>query len=222
VHHSKKTRGEETQVEDARGASALMNVMRAARALTRMTSAEGKRLGVEADYWKYFRLSGVSKTSRAPQTGPGGDNVEWLTAASVSLGNGSGTALDATLYGDSVGVVTCANFTEQAKAVVKVEKLDEILAAIRGAEWRDDVRAAAWVGKAVANVLGLDPSGDGGDRPQIQSVLTTLRRLNRIKSFSKMAEGSKIKTFIQVIDAPSGTDEVVEGDNLSAQPGIFG
>lgn len=70
VHHVRKTNGAEVTVEDARGASALVNGARVTRALTRMTEGEGQKLGV-SDHWRYFRSGGVPKNNLAPAAGAG-------------------------------------------------------------------------------------------------------------------------------------------------------
>jgi hypothetical protein len=197
VHHVRKTNGEEVTVEDARGASALVNGTRAARALTRMTGKEGQSLGV-AEPWRYFRSGGVAKGNMTPPYGLPADRAEWFTLKSEQLGNGQGEGLEAIMTGDAVGVVTRAALTTMAAAHDPGE-VEKALQLIRSGNWRADPRAGdAWVGHAVAQAFGLDAS-DSGDKATIQGMLKQWRREMRIRDEAGKDASRHIRQFVRVV-----------------------
>jgi hypothetical protein len=196
VHHVRKTNGEEVTVEDARGASALVNGTRVTRALTRMTAKEGQSLGV-AEPWRYFRSGGVAKNNLAPSAGSPADKAEWFTLKSEMLGNGQGHGVEALMTGDAVGVVTRAALTTMATPhdLGGIEKAFKL---IRSGNWRADPRAGdAWVGHAVAQAFGLDAS-DSGDKATIQGMLKQWRRELRIRDEAGKDASRHIRQFVRV------------------------
>ena len=213
VHHVRKTNGEEVTVEDARGASALVNGTRVTRALTRMTTKEGQALGV-AEPWRYFRSGGVAKNNLAPSAGAPADKAAWFTLKSEQLGNGQGHGVEALMSGDAVGVVTRGMMTTMADAYDpgEVEKAFQL---IRRGNWRADVRAGdAWVGHAVAQAFGLDAS-DGEDRSKINGILKQWRRERLICDEAGKDSSRHIRQFVRVL--PS----VHAPDICPADEGIF-
>ncbi|SHH20722.1 AAA family ATPase [Bradyrhizobium erythrophlei] len=203
VHHVRKTNGEEVTVEDARGASALVNGTRVTRALTRMTAKEGQSMGV-AEPWRYFRSGGVAKNNLAPSAGSPADKAEWFTLKSEMLGNGPGHGVEALMTGDAVGVVTRAELTAMADTH-DPDQAARAFQLIRAGNWRSDVRAGdAWVGHPIAQAFGLDAS-DGGDRTRIQGMLKQWRRERRICDEAGRDGARHVRQFVRVIpvsDAP--------------------
>lgn len=141
VHHSRKTPNEVT-VDDARGASALRDTVRSARALNGMTDDEATRYNL-TDRWRYFRATN-GKANLAPRS----DDSAWFKMESVPLNNGT-----AEQEGDIIGVVT--PFTlPGAFDDLGPEKAVEILMAIdRGL---DDGRRFGW-GKGVKDDSDRSP-----------------------------------------------------------------
>lgn len=196
VHHVRKTNGTEVTVEDARGASAMVNAARATRALTRMTEAEGRKLGV-LDYWRYFRFGGVTKSNLAPAAASPATAAGWFTLQSEALGNGEGSGVDAILSGDKVGVVTRAKVQEMAEPEDAGNKA-EALKLIAGGDWRADVRAGdAWVGHAVARAFGLDAS-DASDRMRINGLLRQWRQDRCIHDEARADKSRHMRQFVRV------------------------
>jgi len=197
VHHARKVNGAEVTPEDARGASALVNAARSVRALTRMTSSEGKTMGV-TEPWRYFRSGGVSKNNMAAAIGAPAEKADWLTLASEPLGNGGFPGPEAILGGDAVGVVVRAHPQASGQAS-DPNQIEAALRLIRQGNWRADTRAGgAWVGHAVAEAFKLD--GDD-DRAEINRLLKQWFEERLIESFSQVDAHRKRRQFVRTVDA---------------------
>jgi hypothetical protein len=162
VHHSRKTGGEDVDVEHSRGASALLGAVRSARTLNTMTLDEAAKAGVE-DRHRYVRI-GDGKANLAPRS----DAATWVKMESVYLGNGSGIADP----GDSVGVFAKWHWPNVMDGIT-ADKLVAVQAAVAGGRWRENVQAVDWVGKAVAEVLGLDVS-EKKDKTRVKGIVRNL------------------------------------------------
>jgi uncharacterized protein YjiS (DUF1127 family) len=161
VHHVRKTGAAEVTAEDSRGASAWVAAARSVRVLNRMSDDEAAKAGVANDERRsYFRV-GIDKANLAPPS-----KAVWFNLTNVGLGNGSGGEIDDQDY---VGVVTSWKWPD-AFAGVTASDLDGVKARVAGGEWRKDPQAGAWVGKAVAEVLGLDASNKA-HRAKINALL---------------------------------------------------
>ena len=201
VHHVRKTNGAEVTVEDARGASALVNGARSVRALTRMTSTEGGKLGI-AEPSRYFRSGGVPKNNLALAVAAPAEKAVWFTLVSEPLGNGPGVDLGTLMDGDRVGVVTRAELSDMAQSHNQ-DRLAEVLQIIRQGEWREDVRAGdAWVGHAAAEALGLD-GADKTARAEINAVLRQLRSQGLIRTVSRKDQSRHQRRFVEAVETNS-------------------
>jgi len=152
VHHVRKPGGgntTETDVNDARGASALIGGVRSARVLNVMSSEDAERLGVE-NRFAYFRVDN-GKANLAPRS----DQAVWRHIASVDLDNGHGQS------SDHVGVVTQWTmptlFTGQSQDIAA-----QVQAIVRRQEYRYDQRASNWLGNALYDLTGIDPTDKKG------------------------------------------------------------
>lgn len=120
IHHVRKTNGAEVTVEDARGATSLINATRSSRSLTRMTAEEGQKLGVSDTYRRYFRFGSNPKDNLSPP--PVTSETSWMVLKSVNLGNGD----EHYPRGDEVGVVARfepeRSLQEAAESAVAVEQ----------------------------------------------------------------------------------------------------
>ena len=144
VHHTRKANGNETTVEDGRGASALLYAARSARALNVMSKEDGDKAGVDK-HRSYFRVDN-GKANLAPPP----DGSDWYHMIGVDLGNG-----DAFNASDQVGVVTRWQWPDPFEGV-KASDLLAVQRKVDGGVWRENSQAKEWVGIAVADVLGLD------------------------------------------------------------------
>jgi len=160
VHHTRKTNGAETTVEDGRGASSLLYAVRSARVLNVMSQDEADKLGLDQRR-SYFRADN-GKANLAPPP----EGASWFRMASVKLGNGRNGS-----EGDWVGVVTPWSPPDPFEGVsgdhlLAVQKL------IAGGSWRENHQANDWAGRAVAEALSLD-ADDRRDRQRIKGLLAT-------------------------------------------------
>jgi len=86
--------------------------------------------------------------------------------ASVGLGKGAeGTE------GDLIGVVTPWEWPD-AFAGVSATDLAAVQARVETGQWRENIQASDWVGKAVAEALGLDLE-DKRDRQKVKTLVAT-------------------------------------------------
>ena len=139
VHHSRKSSGGDTTIEDGRGASTLINAARSARVINTMKSNEGDSAGVES-YRSYFRADN-GKSNLAPPS----DVANWYHILSTQLPNG-----------DSVGVVTPWEWPNPLDAISVHDLRAAQTAVANNGPWRESIQAKDWVGIPIANALGLD------------------------------------------------------------------
>ncbi|WP_375250422.1 AAA family ATPase [Sphingomonas sp.] len=188
VHHTSKAAGAEVTVDRARGASALPNAARSVLVLNRMTPEEGQRFGIEpGEERRFFRVYN-DKSNRAPAAAEG----DWHEIVSVDLPNGEGD----NWIGDSVGVVS----RFYPPAIGPAEPLAptvaaEVQALIAEGEWRDSERAERWAGKAVAQVLGLDPD-DKAQRARVKAVLKELLAEGTLAKVERRDGHREMRTWI--------------------------
>lgn len=193
VHHVRKLNGAEITVEDSRGAGSLIATSRSARVLTKMTKAEGARLGLDAAYRRLFRF-GDGKNNLAPPAAT--DETQWMELRSVPLGNGEGSGVDAIISGDSVGVVA-AYTVERAGVVVDGDEKGRALRIIAEGEWRRDVRAGdSWVGSAIAQAMQLDID-DAADKARIRQIVNEWVKSGVLREVSRKDAGRKLRTYVE-------------------------
>lgn len=201
VHHSRKTNGAEVNAEAARGGSAFVDGARSVRALTRMSEAEGRKLGV-TEPRRYFRFSDDGKTNMAPTAGSAG-TVTWLTTAGVSLPNAFVSDGADFTAADNVGVVVKANPTAAA-APADANKEQVALALIGSGAWRSRAQAGdAWVGYAVARAFGLSVS-DPDDRVTINGYLARWYHSRVIEDETvRDPKSRKDRQIVRVVGSPA-------------------
>ena len=146
VYHVRKVGEVEVTVEDARGASALISAVRSARVLNRMTKDESEKAGVENGRL-YFRVDN-GKSSMSPSH----EKATWYHMRSVDLENAGQFQ-----QGDCVGVVTEWKKPNPLEGV-SVSDLRAVQEAVADGRWRENSQAKDWVGRAVAQAMGLDAS----------------------------------------------------------------
>lgn len=148
VHHAQKAamlHGADLGMAQSRGASALIDGVRSARFLVPMSEDEATKAGL-AGPAGFFRVV-QGKANLAPRS----DEAVWLHMASRALGNGAGLYPD----GDLVGVPELWEKPDAFDGVTLAD-LAAVQAGIADGEARESEQSAAWVGRAVGDVLGLD------------------------------------------------------------------
>jgi hypothetical protein len=156
VHHARKLGDNDVTAESARGASAMVAACRNVRVLNRMSKDEAARAGVE-NHRLYFRAYS-DKANLAPPA----DKSEWYRLVGVDLRNGP--------PGESDNVQAIARWEwPDAMDGVTARDLFTVQKAVADTEWRQDVRAPQWVGRAIADVLKID-----ADSAPVQTRLKSL------------------------------------------------
>jgi hypothetical protein len=130
------------------------------------------------------------------------DQSEWYQLQSVDLGNETAEELS-----DHVGVVTrwewpdvCAELGEHDLYRVQKAVSEGPSAILSGGVhdgWRRDAQASAWVGKAVAQVLGKSLDHD---KPQIKKLLEIWIASGALRVVRKLDQARKEKEFVEVGD----------------------
>lgn len=145
THHMRKLNGEEATIDSVRGAASLIGAARAARIINKVSQEDAMKLGVnEQEALGIFRIDD-GKSNMAPPR----EKATYCRMQGVRLPNG-----------EYVGVATPYKLPDMfdgisAKDARELQRLVGA-AAERDEPFRQDVRAANWVGKAVAVVLDLD------------------------------------------------------------------
>lgn len=186
VHHARKTGGAEVTVEDSRGASALMGAVRSARAINAMSKEEGERAGV-ITHRRFFRVEN-GKSNLAPPP----DGADWHEIVSVPLGNGSEMFPD----GDLIGVVRTWSWPDPLAEVTAAD-FEMAASIISGGKWRESPQAAQWVGKAVAQALGLDLA-KLADKAKVCTVLKAWLSAGSLRVVEATDERRMLRKFVQV------------------------
>jgi hypothetical protein len=191
LHHVRKGDGSgaDNTVDSARGASAMMAKVRAARAMTRATKASARLLGEH--YHQYFRMTDAQSNLAAWAP----DSTQWFRMISVDLGNGVGEESARWSDGDHVGVVV-AHHTEEVTRLDTDDQRTAILTVIRGSRWRKDVRSPQWVGIAVAQVMRLDLD-DEGDRAQAQKIVKEMINAGVLVLVTEPDERREMRSYVK-------------------------
>ncbi|MDQ7776305.1 MAG: AAA family ATPase [Paracoccus aminovorans] len=149
VHHVSKAAALDSDgagIYGSRGAGALIDGVRSARYLARMSKEEGERFGVE-DYERHFRVQ-MGKANLAPA-----DKASWRKMIGVPLHNGASYWPD----GDVIGV--CTEWTPpdafEGMTSRDLQKVQNAVDSCEAAPKASEI-AAEWVGYVVADALGLD------------------------------------------------------------------
>ncbi|MGO8738794.1 AAA family ATPase [Rhodoblastus sp.] len=180
VHHSRKSNGNETSIEDARGASALSGAVRSGRTLNVMSEEEAAKAGVEFRR-SHVRIDHGAKSNLAKPP----DKATWIRLTSVDLGNG-----------DEVGVVTSWKWPDPLENV-SVHDLRAVQNIIAAGEWRDSVQAKDWAGKAVAQAMKLDATNKR-DKARINSLLKIWKASGALTVVEKKDSKRELRDFVEV------------------------
>jgi hypothetical protein len=157
VHHTRKLNGTEASVEDSRGGSALIGAVRAGRALNPMTPEDAAKAGMET-HIDHFRIEAAGKNNlsrSAPYS-------TWYQRVSVDLPNG-----------DSVASIQPWQWPDAFDGISTNDAL-RVWGMVKNAnpQPRYSSQSAQWVGKIVADVLGLDLD-DKNHRARVNTMIGT-------------------------------------------------
>lgn len=150
VHHTSKAAGMDmgaAGANAARGASAIVDAARFVRQLMRMSAEEARRFGVAEDERHNFVRVENGKSNMAPA-----EKARWRQLVSVPLNNGTAEYP----AGDTVAVME--DWTPPGPVVGTPSDLHLVQNAIANASEkpRADNRATQWVGRLIADTLGMD------------------------------------------------------------------
>jgi AAA domain-containing protein len=193
-HHTRKSGGQGVSVESARGAQAFIDACRAVRILETMTSEEAKKLKIP-NRRPYFRAFN-GKLNFALAT----DESQWLVTASVRIDNGPANAGGVYLLGDNLGVAECWQHPGTVEADLSEANVEAIKQLVGAAAWREDTRASMWVGKAIAQVLSLDPEDDAA---LIKTTLKRLIEMGALKREPGRDKNREARVFIVPCSSPA-------------------
>jgi hypothetical protein len=188
VHHTRKNNGAEITAEDGRGASALVAAARSVRVLNRMSEAEAAKAGVAAEERRSYFRSEIDKANLAPAA-----KATWYRMASVPLGNGSGGGVDDQDY---ITVATPWAWPDVFEGVSTAD-LRAVQAAISAGRWRENSQATDWAGKAVAQVLNLDPTNTA-HKAKINALLKTWIVSGALVVVEGRDARHEVRSFIEV------------------------
>lgn len=191
VHHVRKgpsIGSHETTADDARGASALVAAARVVRMVQRMTQDEADAI-MNTQPWRYIRAVD-GKANLAPPA----DKSEWFQLDSVELPNGT---IDEA--GDSVGTVIPWDYPASLTDEADTGLIRQVQEKVREGEgkYREDVRAAEWVGKHIASVLGLNFT-DPRDKRKLQKRVQDMVESGVLVSVERLGPDRKRAKFIEV------------------------
>jgi hypothetical protein len=145
-HHPGKPKfGQDTVVEDARGASAIIYAVRSARVFNFMNANEATKLGIsEHDRRRYIRISN-GKANYGPL-----DKADWIKIEVENLPNGD--------------EIACGSPWKPPDPFAGVSTADmyKCRELTRTGAYRLDSRSSDWIGYAIADVLKINVA-DGAD-----------------------------------------------------------
>ena len=149
--------------------------------LSRMSAGDATEAQLEADQrGRYFRIDDAKQNLAPPAS-----VARWCYLESVDLENG-GLGV-----GDSVGVPTVWEHVVP-KAEVSEADLDKIRVKVGTGEWRDNIQARDWVGKAIADVLGLD-LGCESDKAKVKALQKEWKAKEWLKVYGATDGGGKAR-----------------------------
>jgi hypothetical protein len=161
-HHPAKPKfGQETTVDDGRGATAILYAVRSARVLNYMTKDEASKFGVGED----VRLMHVRISNGKANTSKVGAQF-WMQIALENLPNGD--------------IVACSTLWTPPDVSQALSPAEEglIFNAVQNQTYRADVQSPQWVGYAIAKTLGINVQyGASNAKPDLDRVKRIIKTL---------------------------------------------
>ena len=188
IHHVRKGASgrDGYTIEDARGATAMINSARSARVLNTMSKDEGERAGVDRCR-SYFRIDGGKQNLTPPP-----EHSEWRRIISVDLDNAT-----ADIEADRVGVVVVWNWPDPFDKVTVRDLRRAQEAVSRNGPHRKDSQAKNWVGHIIGRALAID-SKDKAGATKIKGIIKTWLKNEMLKEVEGLDQHRELKTFIEV------------------------
>jgi hypothetical protein len=190
VHHARKTYGNEVTVEDGRGASALLGAVRSARVLNPMSRDEAAKIGIDSRR-EYIRVEN-GKANLAPPS----DKADWLRLKSVDLGNSTPDYAS-----DFVGVAVRWKWPDQVAGLTAAD-FAAIQQAVGNGTWRSNPQAGDWVGRAIADVLGLDLT-QGANKARVREIQRQMFERRLLREVQRPDAKRTLRAFVEV-GTPAG------------------
>ena len=181
VHHVRKPSAGQNEItaDDTRGGGAIVNAVRSCQVLNRMSKTEAQQARIpEDERFRYFRIDSGKQNLAPPE------KAKWRYLVSFDLPNG-----------DNVQVVESWKFPEAVNAVTQ-EEMEFIRATAQaGIDNRWDTRAKHWVGRPLAERLGLDLQNKA-DREDIKAKLNACRKSGIITIERRQDANRVVREFV--------------------------
>lgn len=186
VHHARKGNGNETTVDDGRGASALIGAVRSARVLNRMSDKEAAKCSIApGERAEYVRVnivkSNLARSTACPQ---------WFRMASHVLPNR-----------DDVGIVEGWKWP----AVIAASEFDEadriaVQTIVGNGNYKlERTTGQEWVGLHIAPVFGLDHiATHETEKKRMVKIIAMLIAEDVIRKVRKKDGNSAERSFVEV------------------------
>lgn len=204
VHHSRKSNGErsEATVDDARGASAVINAARNLRVLSPMTKQMGTKYGIP-NYRSYFCASkDATKTNLTPPL----DSDHWYRMASVDLGNGDAFDPDGPVEGDNIGVAE--KWSLMITSVDRADLVAKVHGSMAGKQWRHHENTGQeWIGNPVAEALGVDIL-DKREKTNVRETIEIWIKKGWLRKVQGFKDNRHPTWCVEIGDAPEVVEEV--------------
>lgn len=208
VHHTRKTNGAETTVEDGRGASSMRDAVRSARALNVMSPEIAQEIGLsDTERLSYFSV-GEGKASMSSKA----QGVKWRRLVSVPLGNATPDR-----EGDTVGVVIyyqLKKLDEKTQPTNDLTNIETVILQILASNdmtrhWGGRGQApSGWLGKVVIDRMGLIGVANG----TINTVIKGMLNDGKIVLRSTWSSGNEVTSYTlpgrPVTDDPPDSSDV--------------
>jgi hypothetical protein len=186
-HHVGKPKpgAQETTVEDARGASAILAAVRSARVLNRMTPKEATALGLfmNDDMRRRYIRIGNGKANKAPV-----GNAAWMRIEVQTLPNG-----------DEIAVTK--DWTPRASAGLDPAIVAAARQIAQTGTYRADKRSPRWFGYALAPMLGLTvvygvSKSDEPECKQLDAIFKALVKMGAIAIEGRKDDHREIRQYV--------------------------
>ncbi|MEP3225640.1 MAG: AAA family ATPase [Parasphingorhabdus sp.] len=181
VHHSSKTRGGDSSVEDARGASALIDAARIGIAMNKVSAADAERHCIPAEDAKAIVRIDMGKANKSAGAGS-----KYMRFQSVSLGNG--------LVPDCIGVLEPYALPD-ALTDITARHVYETQQIIKLGNYRENVQADDWAGKVVAEVTGMCADAD---KKKVSRILKTWVSNGAFRVEKSKTEKGRTSPYVRV------------------------
>lgn len=212
VHHVRKPSGGDTgktDVNDARGASALIGGVRSARVLNAMSAQEAEDYGIE-NRFSYFRVDN-GKSNLAPKS----NETKWRHIISVDLENA-----ETLEESDKIGVV--CPWTPPAAESLGPEALmiAQRIAYDTPELARADVKSSEWLGHSLAQQLGMDSLNDK-DQRIIERAIYGWAQDGSLERENRKDASRKMRPYFACPERDKPLSAAIVGDVIEGDPNLF-